>query len=118
MVSSLVVWIFPGALNDVRNKTCKMSYTHKYQVVNTPFLPLSKPSISEDDIADVADVADVLRSGWITTGAKNAELEQLVCDITGAKYAVALSSATAGMHLLLKAMDIGPGDEVITPSMT
>jgi UDP-4-amino-4-deoxy-L-arabinose-oxoglutarate aminotransferase len=83
--------------------------------VNKPFIPLSKPSISEDEIAAVADV---LRSGWITTGAKNAELEQLVCDITGARYAVALTSATAGMHLLLKALDIGPGDEVITPSMT
>jgi UDP-4-amino-4-deoxy-L-arabinose-oxoglutarate aminotransferase len=87
----------------------------KESPVNKPFLPLSKPSISEDEIAAVADV---LRSGWITTGAKNAELEQLVCDITGAQYAVALSSATAGMHLLLKALDIGPGDEVITPSMT
>ena len=83
--------------------------------MNKPFIPLSKPSISEDEIAAVADV---LRSGWITTGAKNAELEQLVCDITGARYAVSLSSATAGMHLLLKALDIGPGDEVITPSMT
>jgi UDP-4-amino-4-deoxy-L-arabinose-oxoglutarate aminotransferase len=83
--------------------------------MNTSFLPLSKPSITEDDIAAVADV---LRSGWITTGAKNAELEQLVCEITGASYAVALSSATAGMHLLLKALEIGPGDEVITPSMT
>ena len=83
--------------------------------MNKPFIPLSKPSISEDEITAVADV---LRSGWITTGAKNAELEQLVCDITGARYAVALSSATAGMHLLLKALDIGPGDEVITPSMT
>ena len=80
-----------------------------------PFIPLSKPSICEDEIAAVADV---LRSGWITTGAKNAELEKLVCDITGARYAVALSSATAGMHLLLKALGIGPGDEVITPSMT
>ena len=83
--------------------------------MSTPFLPLSKPSISEDEIAAVADV---LRSGWITTGAKNAELEKLVCEITGARYSVALSSATAGMHLLLKALDIGPGDEVITPSMT
>ena len=83
--------------------------------MNKPFIPLSKPSISEDEITAVADV---LRSGWITTGAKNAELEQLVCDITGARYAVALTSATAGMHLLLKALDIGPGDEVITPSMT
>jgi len=83
--------------------------------MKTSFLPLSKPSISEEEIAAVADV---LRSGWITTGAKNAELEQLVCEITGARYAVALSSATAGMHLLLTALGIGPGDEVITPSMT
>jgi len=83
--------------------------------MTTSFLPLSKPSISEEEIAAVADV---LRSGWITTGAKNAELERMVCEITGAKFAVALSSATAGMHLLLKALDIGPGDEVITPSMT
>lgn len=83
--------------------------------MDTSFLPLSKPSISE---AEISAVADVLRSGWITTGAKNAELERVVCEITGAKYAVALSSATAGMHLLFKALDIGPGDEVITPSMT
>ena len=83
--------------------------------MNTPFLPLSKPSISEDEIAAVVDV---LRSGWITTGAKNAEFEQAVCELTGCRYAVTLSSATAGMHLLLHAMGIGPGDEVITPSMT
>ena len=83
--------------------------------MNNSFLPLSRPSISDDEIAAVVDV---LRSGWITTGAKNAELEQLVCEQTGAAHAVALSSATAGMHLLLKALGIGPGDEVITPSMT
>ncbi len=83
--------------------------------MSSPFLPLSRPSISEQEIAAVADV---LRSGWITTGAKNAELEQAVRDYTGCQHAVALSSATAGMHLLLHAMNIGPGDEVITPSMT
>lgn len=80
-----------------------------------PYLPLSKPSISEDEISAVADV---LRSGWITTGARNAELEHLMCEITGANYSVSLSSATAGMHLLFKALNIGSGDEVITPSMT
>jgi len=83
--------------------------------MSTSFLPLSKPSISEEDISAVTEV---LRSGWITTGKKNGELEQLFCEITGAKSAIALSSATAGMHLLLKALNIGPGDEVITPSMT
>jgi len=79
------------------------------------FLPFSRPSIDEGDIAAVVEV---LRSGWITTGPKNAEFEEKFCDYTGCDQAVALSSATAGIHLALKALDIGPGDEVITPSMT
>ncbi|WP_455207483.1 aminotransferase class I/II-fold pyridoxal phosphate-dependent enzyme [Kaarinaea lacus] len=79
------------------------------------FLPLSRPSISTEEINAVVDV---LQSGWITTGPKAAELEQRVCEYTGNQHAIALTSATAGMHLLLHAMDIGPGDEVITPSMT
>ena len=79
------------------------------------FLPFSRPSINEDDIAAVADV---LRSGWITTGPRNAEFEQKFCEYTGCKGAVALASATAGMHIALKALGIRPGDEIITPSMT
>jgi len=79
------------------------------------FLPFSRPSITEDDIAAVAGV---LRSGWITTGPKTAEFERSFADYVGCPGAVALSSATAGMHLALKALGIGPGDEVITPSMT
>lgn len=79
------------------------------------FLPFSRPSISENEIAAVGEV---LRSGWITTGARTAEFEQAFSDYCGCQGAVALSSATAGMHLLLTALGIGPGDEVITPSMT
>jgi len=79
------------------------------------FLPFSTPSISE---ADINAVAEVLRSGWITTGPNNAEFERQMCQYTGCGGAVALASGTAGMHLLLKALNIGPGDEVITPSMT
>ena len=79
------------------------------------FLPFSRPSISE---AEIAAVADVLRSGWITTGPKTAEFERKFCDYVGCRGAVALTSATAGMHVVLKALGIGPGDEVITPSMT
>ena len=79
------------------------------------FLPFSKPSISE---AEIASVADVLRSGWITTGPKAAEFEQKFSAYTGAPGSVALASATGGMHVALKALGIGPGDEVITPSMT
>jgi len=83
--------------------------------VDTPFLPFSKPSITESEIHAVGEV---LRSGWITTGAKCTEFEQRVCEATGARHAVALTSATAGMQLALHALGIGPGDEVITPSLT
>lgn len=79
------------------------------------FLPFSRPGMSE---ADIDAVVRVLRSGWITTGPVTAELEQRFCDTVGCGHAVALSSATAGMHLLLHILGIGPGDEVITPSMT
>ena len=79
------------------------------------FLPFSRPSISRQEIDAVVEV---LTSGWITTGKKSAQFEQKICDYTGCAGAVALCSATGGMHLLLKALDIGPGDEVITPSMT
>lgn len=83
--------------------------------MRSDFLPFSRPSISEEAIAAVAEV---LRSGWLTTGPKTTEFEQSFCDYIGCTGAVALSSATAGMHLVLKALGIGKGDEVITPSMT
>lgn len=83
--------------------------------MRSDFLPFSRPSISEDDIAAVVDV---LRSGWITTGPKTTEFEQRFREYVGCPGAVALASATAGMHLALKALGIGPGDEVVTPSMT
>jgi len=83
--------------------------------MRTDFLPFSQPLISEEEIAAVADV---LRSGWITTGLKTARFEEAFRIYCGSRGAVALSSATAGMHLLLSALHIGPGDEVITPSMT
>ncbi len=83
--------------------------------MRTDFLPFSRPSITEEDIAAVAEV---LRCGWITTGPRTTEFEQRFQEYVGCPGAVALSSATAGMHLALKALGVGPGDEVITPSMT
>ena len=80
-----------------------------------PFLPFSRPSITREDIAAVSAV---LESGWITTGAQCAELERAFAAYTGARHAVAMTSATAGLHLLLRALGIGPGDEVVTPSLT
>jgi UDP-4-amino-4-deoxy-L-arabinose-oxoglutarate aminotransferase len=79
------------------------------------FLPLSRPAIGNEEIEAVATT---LRSGWITSGPKVAELEGRFCELTGAPHAVAVASATAGLHLVLMALGIGPGDEVVTPSMT
>jgi len=80
------------------------------------FLPFSKPSISEGDIDAVVSV---LRSGWITTGKVAAEFESELANYIGcANPGVAVTSATAGLQVLLKALDIGPGDEVLTPSLT
>ncbi|EOS94030.1 UDP-4-amino-4-deoxy-L-arabinose aminotransferase [Erwinia tracheiphila] len=79
------------------------------------FLPFSRPAMGEDELAAVSDV---LRSGWITTGPQNQQLEKAFCELTGNQHAIAVSSATAGMHVTLMALGIGAGDEVISPSLT
>ena len=79
------------------------------------FLPLSRPAI---DQRDIDGVVEVLRSGWITTGSKAKAFEEAFAAYVGGAYSCALTSGTAGMHLVLTALGIGPGDEVITPSMT
>ncbi len=68
--------------------------------------------------AEEKEVRAVIRSGWVTTGPKVNQLEKEICAICHAKYAVAVSSATAGLHLALSALDIGPGDEVVTTPFT
>lgn len=83
--------------------------------LDEPFLPFSRPSIGAEE---VAAVSQVLTSGWITTGPQANLLEERFADSVGAAHAVALCSATAAMHVTLLALDIGPGDEVITPSLT
>lgn len=79
------------------------------------FLPFSRPAMGDEELAAVQQV---FSSGWITTGPKNQALEEAFCRLTGNQHAIAVSSATAGMHVTLMALGIGPGDEVITPSMT
>jgi len=79
------------------------------------FLPFSRPSMGEEEIEAVSQV---LRSGWITTGPQTHQLEQDFAANFGCKHAIAVSSATGGMHVTLMALGIGPGDEVITPSQT
>lgn len=83
--------------------------------MSNEFLPFSKPTISEEAIAEVVEC---LRSGWITTGPRVEKLSTMLRDYLRAPEAILLSSATAGMHLTLLALNLQPGDEVITASMT
>jgi len=84
---------------------------------NAPFLPFALPEIGDEEIAEVVDT---LRSGWITTGPKARRFE---ADFTaflgdGRLQSIAVNSATAGLHLALEGLGIGPGDEVITTTHT
>jgi dTDP-4-amino-4,6-dideoxygalactose transaminase len=79
------------------------------------FIPFHRPSIGEEEIGEVVDT---LRSGWLTTGPRTARFESEFREYVGASHAVALNSATAALHLALAALQIGPGDEVITTPMT
>lgn len=79
------------------------------------FLSFQPPAISE---AEVEAVAETLRSGWLTTGPRTAELEARMRDYLEAKHVLAVSSCTAALHLSLVALGVGPGDEVITTSLT
>jgi dTDP-4-amino-4,6-dideoxygalactose transaminase len=68
--------------------------------------------------AEVASVAECIRSGWLGLGERVERLEQEFAAYKGAPFAAAVSSCSAGLHLVLVALGIGPGDEVIAPSMT
>lgn len=70
------------------------------------------------DDADIQAVVDVLKSDYLTCGPKITELEQRLCELTGAKYAVAVSNGTAALHIACMAAGVGKGDEVITTPIT
>lgn len=78
-------------------------------------IPFSRPSIGE---AEIEEVVACLRSGWITSGPRVAQLEEGLAAYVRAPMAMAVSSATAGLHLALLALDLRPGDEVITSPIT
>ena len=79
------------------------------------FLPFARPSIGEEEIAELLDT---LRSGWITTGPKVDRFTAAFAEFVGGRHAIAVSSATAGLHVALLALGVGPGDEVVTTPMT
>src|SRR5580704_4854475 len=84
-------------------------------MARSEFLPYCLPSIGEEE---VSEVVDSLRGGWLTTGPKVKRFEEDFAQYTHARHAVAVNSCTAALHLSLVALGIGPGDEVIVPTMT
>lgn len=110
----------------------ELTYTKKVKsfslevFMNTPAIlggtPVRSTKISYGrqyiDDADIQAVTDVLKSGYITCGPKVKELEDKICALTGAKYAVAVSNGTAALHLACMAIDLGTGDEIITTPIT
>lgn len=79
------------------------------------FLPFALPSIGEEEITEVVDS---MRSGWLTTGPKAKRFEDDFASFVGTRHALAVNSATAGLHLALEAAGISPGDKVITTPYT
>lgn len=79
------------------------------------FIPFHRPSIGDEEINEVVAT---LRSGWLTTGPRTAQFERAFATYVDAPHALAVNSATAGLHLALDGLGIGPGDEVITTPLT
>ena len=79
------------------------------------FIPFARVDYSEEELGELAGV---LRSGWLTTGPRTAEFERDFRRYVQAPHALAVNSCTAGLHLALAALGIGPGDEVITTPLT
>ena len=85
------------------------------KVTRNNFLPFARPSIKQEDIEEVVDT---LNSDWLTTGPKTHLFEEEFAKYIGCKYAVAVNSCTAALHISLAALGIGKGDEVITTPYT
>lgn len=81
----------------------------------TSFLPFHVPDIDEDEIQAAVEI---LRSGWLTTGAKVGQFEADFASYVGCQHAVAVNSGTAALHLALDAVGVREGDEVLVPTMT
>lgn len=80
-----------------------------------PYLPYGRQAIDDDDIESVVDV---LSSDWLTTGPAVEAFERSMAEANGCKYAVAVSNGTAALHSAMHALGIGPGDEVLVPTLT
>jgi dTDP-4-amino-4,6-dideoxygalactose transaminase len=79
------------------------------------FIPFSRPSIGDEEIAEVVDT---LKNGWLTTGPKTKRFEEEFASFVGSNFAIAVNSATAGLHLALEALGVVEGDKVVTTTFT
>ncbi|HEX2515667.1 MAG TPA: aminotransferase class I/II-fold pyridoxal phosphate-dependent enzyme, partial [Chloroflexota bacterium] len=111
-----------GDINDTRYYTVKHigALTERPALdggepVRSDFLAFALPLIGREE---EEEVLDSMRSGWMTTGPKTKRFEQLLCEYTGAKHAIAVNSCTAALHVALAAHGVGAGDEVITTGIT
>jgi dTDP-4-amino-4,6-dideoxygalactose transaminase len=78
-------------------------------------VPLADVRIAEDEIRAIADV---YRSGWLSMGPRTEEFEEALARYTGARHAIAVANGTAALHLIAASAGLGPGDEVVVPSLT
>ena len=83
--------------------------------VRTAFLPYALPTVGAEEIAEVVDT---LQSGWVTTGPKVKRFESMFADYVQCANAISTNSCTAGLHTALTALHVGPGDEVVLPTLT
>lgn len=84
-------------------------------MTNSKFLPFALPDITDDECSEVTAA---LQSNWITTGPRTKQFEADFAYRVNARHAVAVNSCTAALHLALEALGIGPGDEIIVPTLT
>jgi dTDP-4-amino-4,6-dideoxygalactose transaminase len=96
-------------------KTSRQSAEAVRRAAGTRVVPFFRPDIGDEEIAAAVET---LRSGWVTIGPQTQAFERAFAQWAGAPYAVGVSSCTAALHLALDALDIEPGDEIITSTLT
>jgi len=80
-----------------------------------PFIPLAKPQVGDEELAEIKKVLD---SGFLTEGKVAAEFEKRMTNYIGCKHAVVTTSCSTALELALRTLGIGPGDEIIAPDFT